>query len=322
VDEEREQTRAIHARQRFSETLSGLLGQREQDRVVRTHHAAQRLLRPLLVANPYAEQLTFADERTRLRRDHTKYLTLIRTVAFLHQYQREQRTTTTDSGEQVTYIEVTPDDIAMANEIAHDVLGRSLDELPPQTRRLLLLIDSQVSAWCERDGIERVACRFSRRDLRAATDWGDTQLRVHLDRLCSLEYVLAHRSVHGGRGFEYELAWDGAGRDGKPVLHGLIAAESLFSPLSPRTTSLVAGSADVSAGQGRESAGRLRAMCGPVAAHVRGAGIEANPSTGKGNGTNGEKSAEIAVLGPVGNRRRSHSENQPGNVPSLAAITG
>jgi DNA primase len=41
---------------------------------------------------------------------------------------------------------VTLDDIATANRLAHEVLGRSLDELPPQTRRLLLLIDELVRA--------------------------------------------------------------------------------------------------------------------------------------------------------------------------------
>jgi hypothetical protein len=45
-------------------------------------------LEPLFVANPYARELTFLDSRTRMRRDHTKYLTLIRSIALLHQHQR------------------------------------------------------------------------------------------------------------------------------------------------------------------------------------------------------------------------------------------
>ena len=42
-----------------------------------------------------------------------------------------------DGDQAVEYVEVTADDIAQANALAHEVLGRSLDELPPQTRRLL-----------------------------------------------------------------------------------------------------------------------------------------------------------------------------------------
>ena len=43
-------------------------------------------------------------------------------------------------GEKEEYILVTLDDIAKANEIAAEVLGRSLDELSPSSRKLLTLI--------------------------------------------------------------------------------------------------------------------------------------------------------------------------------------
>ena len=77
VDEARDQTRAIHVRQRSRHTLSGLLADQERERVVTLHQNAQRLLDALPVVIPMAEQLTFADGRTRTRRDHPKYLSLI-----------------------------------------------------------------------------------------------------------------------------------------------------------------------------------------------------------------------------------------------------
>jgi hypothetical protein len=113
-------------------------------------------------------------------------------------------------GQRVEYIEATLADIALANAIAHDVLGRSLDELPPQTRRLLTLVDGHVRAECERLALRRADLRFTRRALREAIDWGDTQLKVHLARLVELEYLVAHRTKVGS--FEYELVYDlGAG---------------------------------------------------------------------------------------------------------------
>ncbi|HSP14396.1 MAG TPA: CHC2 zinc finger domain-containing protein [Thermoanaerobaculia bacterium] len=208
VDEDREQTRAIHRLQRESQTLEGLLARRDADRIRALHRNAQRLLQPILVANPYARELTFIDGTTRTRRDHMKYLTLIRTIALLHQHQRERKTID-HNGEHIDYIEVTPSDIDLANSLAHEVLGRSLDELPPQTRRLLTLVDQMVTAECERLGIDRSEYHFTRRHAREVTHWGETQLRIHLDRLVALEYLLVHR---GGRGqsFVYELLYNAA----------------------------------------------------------------------------------------------------------------
>src|SRR5262245_60425252 len=70
VDEEREQTQAIHELQRAARGLSGRLLRRARARILKLHQNAQRLLRPLLVVNPFAERLRFPDHRTRTRRDH------------------------------------------------------------------------------------------------------------------------------------------------------------------------------------------------------------------------------------------------------------
>lgn len=66
VDEERSQTRAIHAHQRERETLEGLLAEHERSSVLALHRDAQRLLEPIAVVNPYARRFaspTHAPER-------------------------------------------------------------------------------------------------------------------------------------------------------------------------------------------------------------------------------------------------------------------
>jgi DNA primase len=62
VDEDREQTRAIHRLQRERQTLEGLLAKRDRDHLLAVHRNAQRLLRPVHVTNPFARELTFLDD--------------------------------------------------------------------------------------------------------------------------------------------------------------------------------------------------------------------------------------------------------------------
>jgi DNA primase catalytic core len=227
VDEGREQTEAIHRLQRTKRTLEGLRAKQDKARLIRLHQNAQRLLRPLAVVNPYADRLTFLSDQTRTRRDHEKYLTLIDTIALLHQYQRPVRTML-DAGQAVEYVEVTADDIAQANALAHEVLGRSLDELPPQTRRLLAAIVEHVREQMRAHALAQADVRFTRKDVRERTGWGDTQLRVHLTRLHELEYLIAHRGMRG-QSFEYELAFDGEVSADAPHLTGLLDAGELQS---------------------------------------------------------------------------------------------
>ncbi|MCP5006433.1 MAG: toprim domain-containing protein [Planctomycetes bacterium] len=221
VNESREQTQAIHTIQRQQRTLDGLLAGVEKERLVNLHQNAQRLLKPLAVVNPYADKLSFLDNQTRTRRDHEKYLTLIDSITLLHQYQREIKTV-----QGIEYIEATLDDIAVANALAGDVLGRTLDELPPQTRALLQHIYQMVEKLSQQQELTASSVRFSRRDIRNFTDWGNTQLKIHCQRLEDMEYLLIHR---GGRGtpLVYELAWQGEGEQGDSFLLGLNGLENL-----------------------------------------------------------------------------------------------
>jgi hypothetical protein len=240
VDESQGQTERIHTLQREARTLEGLQRKKRREKVLTLLRNAQRLLEPVDVVNPYAAQLTFSAKHTRTRRDHEKYLTLIDTIALLHQHQRPRRSL---EGEEVrgkrsegrpesggakgednpqpetrnqepetaagagAYIEVTLADIALANQLAPELLGRSLDELPPQTRRVLDEIKGLVKARCEAEDLEPRTAFFSRRELRERLGWSVTQIRAHLERLRDLEY-LAARYGRPGSSYQYELLVD------------------------------------------------------------------------------------------------------------------
>jgi hypothetical protein len=188
--------------------VEGILQAERRKDIIRVMRNAQRLLVPMRVANPFARELTFTSGRTRTRRDHEKYLTLIDTIALLHQHQRELITHEV-GGRSVEMLPVTLDDIEAANRIAPEVLGRSLDELPPQTRRLLESIKSLVRERIESDKVEQRLARFTRREIRERTGWSGSQIRRHLEHLVDLEHVVS-RGGRNGVLIQYELLTDAA----------------------------------------------------------------------------------------------------------------
>ena len=306
VDESRIQTEAIHRLQRQKRTLQGLQAKQDKQSLICLHQNAQRLLMPLAVVNPYADQLTFLSDKTRTRRDHDKYLTLIDTIALLHQHQRPLKTLpylTAGQEKPLEYVEVTLQDIHAANALAHEVLGRSLDELPPQTRKLLAALVDIINGQCEAKQLLRNDIRLSRKEIRDLTGWGDTQLRLHLDRLVQLEYLNTTREGNGG-GYRYELLYDGDAVQ-TPYLSGLLDPHGLQKPSGQNTdrpqtpeatdttenppadaglteppnptTAKSRGNPDKSRDGQAEVAGRLRADCAPVAAGLHGLKKPAKP---------------------------------------------
>ena len=106
----------------------------------------QKVLQPITVINPFAEQLQIPKEVFKQRRTNAHYLAFIEVIAFYKQYQRKW--TDPDTGEIVynpdeptnpaltgkAFIEVTTEDIAEANELLKEILLRKSDELNGATR--------------------------------------------------------------------------------------------------------------------------------------------------------------------------------------------
>jgi energy-coupling factor transporter ATP-binding protein EcfA2 len=216
ADESDEQTEKILHAQREAEARPP----QDREKLLRLHQNAQRLLRPLSVVNPFAPQLTFPHSRLCARRDHKRYLALIRAVALVHQYQRKIQ------GDAVV---VDLRDIEIANRLAIHVLGQSLSDLSAPSRRLLVQLQQWLSQRAAEQGKSGAGeVRFTRRQLREHTGWKRTQLEEHLRELVGAEYVIVLSGGSQGRISEYRLDWDGRqGMEGEKFLRGLVDPEQL-----------------------------------------------------------------------------------------------
>lgn len=233
VDEGRAQTQAILAFQRRRHTLAGLADEVASEPVLRRHRAFQRILAPLHVVNPYADQLSYGDDRLPSRRDQPKYLRLIEAIAFLRQLQKPVKTWSGAAAVR-RYVEADLEDIRLANALATELMGHSLDELSRPGCELLVLIDQMRNEAAKRragnDGTRMGAgttgFAFSRRQVREFTGWTNARVHRYLHELVELEYVITER---GGNGVlhRYALAWDGRGQDGGKFLLGLKTPEEL-----------------------------------------------------------------------------------------------
>jgi DNA primase len=226
VDESSDATAKILEAQRTMDTLEGVIMRDQSEQIIQRHRNAQRLLEDgLKVVNPYSKELTYPVQNLQARRDQKKYLSLIKTIAYLRQYQREIKTYHVN-GKASRYVEVFPDDIRLANRLAMDVLGHSLDELSPPSRRLLEIIREYVLTQSTGLGVDPKEYQFSRRDIREHAGWPDHQVKRYIKQLIDLEYLYAVTGKKG-QSYIYELRYGDEVKPGKKFLSCLVDVDNL-----------------------------------------------------------------------------------------------
>ena len=214
MDETEEQTRRIHERQRALRTERGLEIRQEADRIVRRHWNAQRLLEPLPVVIPFADQLRFPSSWMRTRRDHARFLNLIEVSAFLHQHQRQRR--------EGAIVAALPD-YAAAYVLASEVLRETLTDVRKPLREAYARIQALSS---ERS--------VTRREIREALNVPDSTVRGWLAELVELEYLEAEASRGGaGKATRYRLTDRGPRAD---LSVGLLTPDDLAQDLGAGRT--------------------------------------------------------------------------------------
>jgi hypothetical protein len=227
LDESEAQTKAILARQRRRYSLAGTLERKEAEAVRALHHHGQRLLRPLEIINPFFSDLSYPTEKLIHRREQKKYLALMGAIALLHQHQREvKRAVSEETGVAFEYVEVTLEDLELANELTTATLSRALDELAPPVRGMYQEFCRLCEARAKELNCAVDEVQLTRREIREATGWSDWQVRVYCQQLAELEYLTTASGANGKR-FVYELAFYRPGADGPPKMRGLVDVAAL-----------------------------------------------------------------------------------------------
>ena len=149
---------------------------------------------------------TLIGQTLRLRREAGKYFGLMAASAYLHQYQRTQGELIHE-GQTIRYIEVAPEDIAIANRLMAGCLVRVFTDLTGPQQTLLGVIRGYVAAQAAERGCAIEDVSFSRAELKRITAWSDHPLRQALAKLVDHEVVEVAQGSFGKR-FQYVLSED------------------------------------------------------------------------------------------------------------------
>jgi hypothetical protein len=129
LDESSEQDDRIMSYQR--KLSAGKINTTDESQAIQLLQNVQRVLQPITVINPYAEQLQIPKEVFKQRRTNAHYLAFIEVITFYKQLQREQKV---DESTGEVFIETTIEDIEEANLLMKQILLRKSDELNGATR--------------------------------------------------------------------------------------------------------------------------------------------------------------------------------------------
>lgn len=191
LDESKEQDTRIMDYQR--KVSAGKINEEQEQQAAELLCNCQRILEPVKVINPYAEELKLPQEIFKPRRTNGHYLQFIEVVTFYHQFQREQKADK-ETGE--VYIETTLEDIEEANSLLKEILLRKSDELTGACRNYL----ENIKTYLEQEDKKR----FTNREIRKALKTNQSnQKRWTLSLLYN--YYIKRVKGSKSKGYEYEI---------------------------------------------------------------------------------------------------------------------
>lgn len=191
LDESPEQDEKIMHYQR--KASAGMINRDEEQELKQLLKNTQRILQPISVRNPYAEQLKLPQEVFKPRRTNSHYLQFIEAITFYHQYQREQKA---DESTGEIYIETTLEDIEAANRLIKEILLRKSDELNTATRRYF----EYLKAYLRTEN----KTAFTTKEVRQALRTNHSNQKRYMLHLLLNNYIKKSTGTKA-KGYRYEI---------------------------------------------------------------------------------------------------------------------
>jgi DNA primase len=214
ADESEAQTRAIYERQRGKYSFTRHLeASKRMEEIVRRHRAAQALLSPRLIVNPFAPCLEFPSHLMRGRRDHERFLDLIASVCFLRQYLKAEKLR-----EGVRFIECDLTDYRAAYRVMSRVMASTYQALPQQALGVYRTLCALAKKKAKDEGIEVAEAGVSQREIREHSGAGAMTVKRSLRLLVDWEYVTVSGDKRRGLRLSYRPASGGDGLDNPSAL--------------------------------------------------------------------------------------------------------
>jgi len=212
ADETPDQTRKIHDLQRNKYTLARYHEKKHAiPRIIKKHKSAQRLLRNILIVNPFGKFLDFPIQLIRTRRDNDRFMDLIACTCFVRQYQKEAKMKIDEvTGETAQYIECDLVDYEIAyNIMVNGVLSSTFAELPESTVRLYEVVREMIHEAADTHKLKPQEVSLTQRDIRGKIKWTSaSSIREGLRKLVTLEYLQIVKGGTRGMRNSYKIVID------------------------------------------------------------------------------------------------------------------
>ena len=139
----------------------------------------------------------------RSRRDHDRFMDLIATVAFLRQYQKEEK-----EADGVAYIECDITDLKLAVNIIKDILPATLTNFPKSAITLYGELRKVITEKAKDEELLATEVSISQRELREKTGLDQMFVKRNLKTLIDFEYLICAGSKSRGSRNTYRLISD------------------------------------------------------------------------------------------------------------------